>query len=229
MIDLIVIVCVIIFGIVGYKTGLIRSALTLVSTVVALILSFIAYPLVTVVLKITPLYQVIYKFVSSQVDKIDFTGGLQSQGNAIVDNITWLPELLTQQIKNNNNVAMYDLLGVSTIKEYVSVYITQMLIGILAILITWVVVKFFLTIMLKAMGGIVEHLPVISTFNHAGGFLFGLVKGVLTLSIIGLIIPILIGIPVIEQLNMAIKTSVVAKWLYENNLILILYNYFFNV
>ncbi len=229
MLDLCIIIIISIFAIVGYKRGFIKSALTLGSSIIALALSFVVYPIMEMLLRVTPIYTWIYQVVSSKIEGITFGGGLQSQGEAITKNITWIPSILVEQVKKNNNTAMYDVLGATNIKEYISLYITQMLIGMLALLLTWLVLKIVLAIVIKLLAGIVEHLPIISGFNKQGGLCLGVLKGVLILSIIGLIIPILIEIPIIQNIYSEIQSSYVTKWLYENNLIIIIYNYLFHV
>lgn len=226
MIDLIVILILLIFAVIGYKRGLIRSAITLCSSIVALVLSFIVYPAINMMLKLTPMYTSIYEGVFKKVEAIDFGRGIQSQGNAIVENITWLPEFLTIQIKNNNNTAMYELLGVKTIQEYISMYIANMIVSLIAILITWFLLKVILGTMLRMLGSIIEHLPVISSFNHGSGLIFGLLKGIVTLSVIGLIIPLFITLPAFQNISQNIEASILTKWMYDNNFILMLYNYF---
>lgn len=226
MIDLIVILILIIFAVIGYKKGLIQSAITLCSSIVALVLSFIVYPALNMILKLTPMYTSIYEGVFKKIEAIDFGKGIQSQGNAIVENITWLPEFLTMQIKNNNNTAMYELLGVKTIQEYISIYIANMIISMIAILITWFLLKVILVGVLRMLGSIIEHLPVISSFNHCSGLIFGLVKGILTLSVIGLIIPLFITVPAFQDISQSIEASILTRWLYDNNFILMIYNYF---
>ena len=226
MIDLIVILILVIFAVIGYKRGLIRSAITLCSSIVALVLSFVVYPAINMMLKLTPMYTSIYEGVFKKIEAIDFGRGIQSQGNAIVENITWLPEFLTIQIKNNNNTAMYELLGVKTIQEYISMYIANMIVSLIAILITWFLLKVILGTVLRMLGSIIEHLPVISSFNHGSGLIFGLVKGIVTLSVIGLIIPLFITLPAFQNISQSIETSVLTKWMYDNNFILMIYNYF---
>lgn len=225
MIDLIVILILIIFATFGYKRGLIRSVITLCSSIVALVLSFIVYPAINMFLKLTPLYTSVYEGVFKKIEAIDFGKGIQSQGEAILENITWLPQFLTLQIKNNNNTAMYELLGVKTIQEYISIYIANMIISLIAILITWFLLKIVLVVVLRALGSIIEHLPVISSFNHGGGLIFGLVKGALTLSVIGLIIPVFITLPAFQDISQSIEASILTKWMYDHNFILLIYNY----
>lgn len=226
MIDLIVILILVIFAVIGYKRGLIRSVITLCSSIVALVLSFVVYPAINMMLKLTPMYTSIYEGVFKKIEAIDFGKGIQSQGNAIVENITWLPEFLTMQIKNNNNTAMYELLGVKTIQEYISIYIANMIVSMIAILITWFLLKVILGAVLRMLGGIIEHLPVISSFNHGSGLIFGLLKGIVTISVIGLIIPLFITLPAFQNISQSIEASILTKWMYDNNFILMIYNYF---
>lgn len=226
MIDLIVILVVVIFAIVGYKKGLIRSITTLCSSIVALALSFIIYPAINMILKLTPIYTSIYQGVFKKIEIIDFGKGIQSQGNAILENITWLPDFLTMQIKNNNNTAMYELLGVKTIQEYISSYITHMIVNMLALLITWFLLKVVLGAVFRILGSVVEQLPVVSNLNRGIGLIFGLLKAIITLSIIGLIVPVLITNPGFQNISQSIESSILSKWLYDNNFILMIYNYF---
>lgn len=227
MLDLGITIIICIFAIIGYKRGFIKAALTLGSSVLALILSFIVYPLVEMLLKISPVYEWIYQMINNKIKDITFSNGLQSQANTITENISWIPDILVEQIKTNNNKAMYDVLGVTNVKEYISVYITQILIGLLAILITWLTLKIVIGIAVRLIVGIVEHIPVVSTLNRQGGGCLGILKGILILSIVGLIIPIFIDIPVIQNIDSAIQTNYIAKWLYENNIIIIMYDYLF--
>lgn len=227
MLDVSIIIIICIFGVIGYRRGIVKSALTLGSSIIALILSFIVYPVVEMLLRVTPVYTWIYQTIDSKLQNITFSSGLQSQGNTITESISWIPDILVEQVKVNNNIAMYDALGVTNVKEYISIYITQMLMGLLALLITWLILKIVLVIAIKFIAGIVEHIPIVSVLNRQGGLCLGVLKGILILSIIGLIIPIFIDIPVIQNIDMAIQTNYIAKWLYENNIIIIIYNYLF--
>ena len=225
MIDLIVILVVIAFAIIGYKKGLIRSVTTLCSSIVALVLSFIIYPAINMILKLTPIYTSIYQGVFKKIEVIDFGKGIQSQGNAILENITWLPDFLTMQIKNNNNTVMYELLGAKTIQEYISSYITHMIVNMIALLITWFFLKVILGTVFRILGSVVEQLPVVSTLNRGTGLFFGLLKAVVTLSIVGLIVPVLITNPELQSISQSIEASIITKWLYNNSFILMIYNY----
>lgn len=227
MLDVCIIIIIGVFGMIGYRRGFVKSALTLGNSIVALALSFIVYPTMEMLLRMTPVYRLIYQVVNAKIKDMTFSGGLQSQGDAITKSITWIPSILVEQVKENNNTAMYEVLGVTNVKEYISLYITHMLIGLLALFLTWLVLKIVLTVAIKAIAGIVENIPIVSGFNRQVGFGIGVLKSGVILSIIGLIIPIIIEVPIIQGLYSSIQMSYIAKWLYENNLIIIAYNYLF--
>lgn len=222
--DGIIIAILLLFALVGYSRGLVRSACTFVSSILALALSFIIYPIINFMLKMTPAYTEFYKATLDRIEKIDFGQGIQTQGENIIAQINWLPSIISEQIKANNNAATYEMLQVGTLQEYITTYITNMVIALLAIFITWIIIKLVIVGLINIVGGIVEHLPVISTFNHLGGFIFGIMKGILMLSLIALIVPIFIENPLMESIRQSIDSSILAKWLYENNLILLIYN-----
>ena len=226
MIDIVILIMMLFFVIIGYKKGLIKELITLAGSIMALLMAFVIYPAINSILKVTALYTIIYTGVFEKVQNINFGKGLQSQGNAIIENITWLPKVLTEQIRDNNNSAMYEVLGVHTLHEYISTYITNMIISMLAILITWFLIKIVLIGALKKLGNIVEYLPVISQFNQLGGGIVGAIKGLLTLSIIMLIIPIIVANPNLSDIGMKLEASYFVQWIYKHNLVIWLYNYY---
>ena len=224
MVDLGLIILILVFALVGYGNGLIKVLVTLTGSIVALIMSFIVYPVVNMILKATAIYTIIYNGVFTKLQGIDFGKGIQTQGKAITENITWLPKFLTEQIASNNNTPMYELLGVHTLVEYISTYITDMIIGMLAILITWFAIKVVLVGILRSAGKIVEHLPIISGLNHFGGFIVGIFKGIFTICIITLIVPAFLTMPSLADLGMLLQSSYLVRWFYEHNLVIWIYH-----
>lgn len=221
MLDLFILVVLLIFAFVGSKRGLIDTALTFFSSLGALILSFIIYPVINVILKMTPLYLHINEWINNRISAINFGTGVQAQGHAIIENITWLPEFMGEALVRNNNTEVYKVLGAQNVVDYVSISITNIVISMLAVLITWFILKCVLVGSLRMVGNMVAKLPVISSFNHLGGFCIGLIKGLLTFWIVTLIIPCIIAIPAYQDFETYIQTSILFKWLYENNLVVL--------
>lgn len=221
MLDLLVVVVLLIFAFIGSRRGLIDAALAFLGSLGALILSFIIYPVVNVILKMTPLYLNINEWISNRISEINFGAGVQAQGRAITENITWLPQFVGEALVRNNNTEVYKVLGVQNVVDYVSISITNVVISMLAVLITWFILKCVLVGGLRMVGNMIAKLPVISSFNHFGGFCIGLIKGLLTFWIVTLIIPCIIAIPAYQSFETYIQTSILFKWLYENNLVVL--------
>lgn len=221
MLDLCILAILLIFAFIGSKRGLIDAALTFFSSLGALILSFIIYPVINVILKMTPLYIHINEWINNRLSGINFGSGVQAQGRAITENITWLPQFIGETLVKNNNTEVYKVLGVQNVVDYVSISITNVVIAMLAVFITWFVLKCVLVGSLRMVGNMIAKLPVISSFNHLGGFLIGLIKGLLTFWIVTLIIPCIIAIPTYQGFETYIQTSILFKWLYENNLVVL--------
>lgn len=221
MLDISIVIILLLFTIIGYQRGLVRSAISLVSSVLSFVLSLMIYPLINTLLKGTPLYTSLYEGILSKVETIEFKEGV------LIEQLNWLPTIITEQVQNNNNARMYETLGVKTLPEYIATYVTYIVISLLAILITWLLIKIVLVGGLKILSDIVESLPIISTVNRGGGLVFGLIKGLLTLSIIALILPFFMSYPFFEVVNKSIEQSILAQYLYDNNLIIQICHYFF--
>ena len=72
---------------------------------------------------------------------------------------------------------------------------------------------------LKFIFGAIASLPIIKQLDKLGGFIYGLIEGLL---IIYIVLAILSFVHV-QELQLAIKTSYIASILYNNNLLLMLF------
>ncbi len=224
MIDILVVVSLLVFSYVGYKRGLVRSVLTLLSSVLALGAAFIVQPIISSFLKGTGIYTWIYTNVANKIGEIDFGLGIQSQSNAIIENITWLPEILVEKIKLNNNFEMYSSLGANNITEYISICISNILIGLLSILIMWIIFKIAIAFLIGFISTVVEHLPIISTLNKYGGLGIGVIKGLFMISLIFLMLPIINEVSIFTGVVNLVNEGAISSWLYENNIIVGVFN-----
>ncbi len=229
MLDLGIVFIIIVFGAIGYYKGFVKTMITLLSSVIAFVLSFLIYPIINTFLKLTPIYTYVNKWIGSRLAGVEFGTGIQTQGNAIADSIGWLPRFVSEQIIRNNNQEVYKLLEVNDVGDYVGVYLTHIIISMVAVLVTWLILKILLTLFLNTTDAMVSHLPVISTVNKIGGLGVGVAKGLIGIWAICLIIPLLITYPYFSEIEYYITNSYLAQWLYENNMILRAFNSVFNI
>lgn len=219
MLDLIIVLIIIGSGLLAAKIGFIRSVYQLVSSVIALLLAIVLQPIVSGILKITP----VYTWIQANIDKMipDTPAGLGVQGeNYFIGEITQVfPRFITELIIRNNNSEVYQLLGVQDLKQYVVMTLANIVLAIIAICITWLIIKIVLATAIGVLD-LVSRLPIIRTANQLAGFGVGVLKGLLFIWLIFSFLPVLVGVPQMSQYQGKIEESVVAHYLYENNLIL---------
>ena len=224
MIDLIVILIILISAVIGYFRGLIKTLMQLASSILSLVISFAIYKPVEYLLKLSPIYTAIKEWVFEKIGSPDLLGlGAQSQAKEIGKLTSWMPGFIGSQIAKNNNQEVYALLGVNNIIDYIVTYIANIIVMGLALMVTWVLVKIILMIIMKALD-IVAKLPVISTFNRWGGLIAGILKALLALWLVMLIIPVICSIEGMPDFQTLINSSLLAKILYDYNLILFYLN-----
>lgn len=219
MLDLIVCICIVVGILVGSKIGFIREAYGIISSLLALVLAFLIYTPIKAILALTPIQSSIYTWNIEKLSALPVVQGVQSQAKAIQEATAWLPQFVGEELIKNNNSEVYALLGANNLAEYISAYITDLCLGVLAIIIVWIVVKLILSISVGALD-LIAKLPVIRTANKLLGSVLGGVKVIVSLWIVGLALPVLVMIPQLSQLQVALDQSLVARWLYENNIIL---------
>ncbi|MHC1749053.1 MAG: CvpA family protein [Cellulosilyticaceae bacterium] len=219
MLDGIVILVIAVMTIVAAKKGFIRSAYGLLASILALVVAYFIYPIMNAFLKVTPLYHNILQWNTERLASIELVSGLQTQADMIKKATGWLPKFIGEEIIHNNNPEVYRVMGATNIAEYISGYITGLCISALALIITWLLVRMILGIMMRTLD-LIAKLPVISTANKYAGAALGTVKGVLLMWVLGLLMPLMITLPQFGNLQNMLQTSYIAKWLYQNNLLL---------
>lgn len=200
LLDLIVIAIIALSTFIGYRKGLIKVAFGLVSFILAIVLSVVLYkPVSNFVIEYTPIDDYIEQTISERLDSPETT---DEETENIVSNYY-------NNFKNASTNVIAD--GIS-----------KTIINISCILIVFIVSKLVL-LLFKWLGDLIAKLPLIKQVNHAGGFLYGLLRGFII--IYGLLALIAIGSPIInmDELVAMINKSIITNIMYNNNIILILF------
>ena len=201
LLDLIVIAIIALFTFIGYKKGLIKVAFGLISFILALIISVI-----------------IYKPVSHFI--INYTSIDNSIASLVEERLS-SPDNTDEETQNiiSNYYSNIKTVSISAIAKGISTTIINVGCIILVFIITKLILLFF-----KFSGDLIAKLPLIKQINHAGGFIYGLLKGFiiiyLLLALIALISPIINIDNILEIINKSIITNI----MYNNNIIFILFS-----
>lgn len=197
--DLIIIIIIAVCTFVGYKRGLIKVAIKLLSFIIAIIIALTLY-------KPTANYII-------QNTEID-----DNIQNAITEKI--LPEGATEEdeVEITTNIPEMILEGAENTVKSISATLTAKLIEILSLIAIFIITKIILRV-ITLISNLIEKIPVIKQFNKAGGTIYGIIQGFLVcftiLAVISLISPF-INQSYIEMIN----NSFLASKLYDNNILL---------
>lgn len=208
---------------IGLKRGLIKMAFSLVSIVVVLILINILTPSVKQLLKSTPVYTMVIENIEKYVDEhvTEATKDMTQTGvgaqQKIIDGLP-LPNEIRNALKENNNQDSYAILDVNSFTAYVSASLADMVVGALAFIILYIVLSILLRILVNVLN-IVTKLPVISTFNAAGGALIGLVEAIAIIWIACIVVTAFSSTEWGQTVCKAISDNGILSFIYDNNII----------
>lgn len=199
LVDLIVVGIIALFTFLGYRQGLVKAAIKILSFFIAIIVALVLYK---------PISNVIIN--NTQID--------ENITNTITEKIT--PEGISSadEVEMTDNLAI-KLVGeaTSTIEEISNAFAVK-LIEVCVLLILYIVAKIALRFIL-ALTDIITKLPFIKQVNKLGGTIYGVIKGVIivyvVLGVIYLVAPIMNN-----NVSNAIDKSFITKNLYNNNIIL---------
>lgn len=196
IVSIIFIVCIVL----GYKHGLFRSALKLVLLVLSLFLSYFLSPMLAdVIIKYTNVddyfkakaYSVIERTVKENVEEeLNNEFGITSED--VVEEITDeamktdptrvqqvniinkmnVPEFIKTALMDNNHDDARKSMGVNSFYEYISTYISYMIVNAIAFILAFAFLIIIFAI-ISIISAVIVRIPIIGGINRLGGMLFG--------------------------------------------------------
>lgn len=194
VLDLIVILIIALFTFIGYKQGLVKTAIKILAFFIALIVSMTLYKtLGNIIIKNTQIDEKIENVIISKVLPEDYEEKLEILPNSLVES------------------------GKTTIND-LAINITEKIIYAIVFILLFVVLKIVLKFV-TLLTDLITKLPVIKQFDKTGGFIYGLVKGFIIVTVIFAVISLVSPIIDIKYINV-INNSYISKILYNNNLLI---------
>ena len=184
----------------GYKKGLAAILISLLGFVVAVILAFMfKSSLANIVIEKTDVEVAMKQFIGESIDK-----AIQSK---------------TEEIDTKNNsfyTTIVNNMGVDDTVDNLSSNVVKFILESAAFIIIFLAVL-TCAFILQMMFNIVFELPILSSINSIGGLGIGLLMGLFKIWVVLAIISMII--PMFGQLKTLIDSSIIAKTLYETNII----------
>ncbi|MCT4542632.1 MAG: CvpA family protein [Vallitalea sp.] len=219
--DIIVIGIIAVCAIISYQRGLIKTLFSFASLIISVMITMYLYPYVSkFLIKNTGVYISIKNSVISLFNLNIATENVGSTGEQInfIKQLN-IPEQFKHILITNNNSEVYNLLNVNNIGDYIGGLIATLIINVIAFLGVFIVV----TILLKLVIGIldlVSKLPILNQINKMGGLIIGAIKGIVIVWILCLVVSVMSTNPKFIQINETLQISQVAKYMYDNNLLM---------
>lgn len=220
ILEIVVAVIIVVCALKGLKDGLILSVCSFVTLFLAIAITQIATPGVSSALRTN---EDIVSFLTQQVDNVLFDSDEREviSGDNDMNTIEGLniPKVMKEELITNNVQKTYKALGVTSLSEYISLYVAYSIINCIAYIVVFLAAIAVLKIIIHALN-VVSKLPVIHTLNKLGGLAIGGIEGVLIIWIVFVGIMLFsstdFGTVLYDQIN---KSSWLS-YLFDNNLIL---------
>ncbi len=198
----------------GWRKGLARTLVTMLSFVIALILAWQLYG-----------YAADFLRVLGVQDKIaaSFGAGTQApaepgftEAAAYIESL-FLPEALKTNMIGNNNYEAYSALGVSNFQEYVGVFLANIVVNAVALLGVFLISFILLRILGRSLS-LINRLPLIGLANRILGMLANGIVGYFVIQLVMFVCTMMAtGQNFFSGIVVAIENSTVAVWFYHAN------------
>lgn len=214
------------FALKGLKNGLILTICSFLIVFIAVAVTQILTPQVTSMIRsndslVTTISEKVKDVIFSDEDDEMENGNqvdvVDSNDEGIIKDLG-IPKVMKDQLLKNNNEDTYESLGVTSLQDYISLYIGYSLINCVTYIIVFLVVTALLKVIAHVLN-LVSKLPVINTLNKFGGFAVGLAEGAIVTWLLFIVFVVIsntsLGVAIYKQ----IEESVWLSYLYNNNLL----------
>ncbi len=217
-----------VFIINGWHKGFLKIIISFAGTVVILIAVVALSPKVSrYVTENTEIYEKTrYKVISVFLDKLSNADDkIQSGEDDISDNAKNsfledlnLPEIMKSDLIEKNASEMYQALLTTVFRDYISVYITKLIINAGSFVGVYITLSVFLWFIVKS-SDIVSKIPVIKGFNKILGGLTGAAEALIIVWIFFFVIIMFLGNEIGGKLLKDVQASDILTYLFNNNLL----------
>lgn len=217
---LLIIVCIVILGnaIRGMKVGFIRTIFSLVSMILAVILTIWISPVMKDFLKSNEKF---YDGLTYRIEKmLPFSTEkvVEEEQEGLINEMK-LPKSLKESLKENNTLEKQKELAANTFQEYISRYLADIIINALSFILTYIIISALLWVICMALD-IISKLPLIHSVNKTAGLLAGCVQGLFVVWLFFILLTVFGSISFGQKIMEMIGESEILSLIYNNNILL---------
>lgn len=225
ILTIIVLLLIAVFMLNGYRKGFVKVLTSMVFFILVAVLVSYINPYVSHFLKeSTPLYKTVEKKCEENLFKNKTGEDGTKETTSFLDQKKMieeleLPEILKNQLINNNNEEGYKLFDATDFTKYITAYMADIIVNIISYVVTLLLV-FVITRVTIMVLNVAASLPGISGANHFLGMVVGLIQGILIVWFAFLIITVIGQTDAGKQLLKMISDSPILNFIYDYNVFL---------
>ena len=190
----------------GYRRGLVKVAVKLCAFLIAIIVTLVLYkPISTLVVEKTEFDEKIEKIIIENGTKRLEESNEEEQK----DFIESLQDYVNETITGTQNEMV----------ENVAKQISVKLINIVVIIGLFILTRLIL-IVLVFISDLITSIPIIKQFNELGGIVYGIISGLFWVYSVLAIAFLIVSISTNLTITSLIDSSIITKFMYENNILL---------
>jgi hypothetical protein len=200
------------------KVGFIRTVFSLVSMILAVVLTLWISPLMEDFLKSNEkftngLTAKIEKMLPFATEKV-----VEKEQDSLIDEMK-LPKSLKQSLKENNTLERQKELAANSFQEYISRYLAEIIINALSFILTFIIISILLWVVCLGLN-IISKLPLIHSVNKTAGLLAGCVQGLIEVWLFFILLTVFGSTSFGQKVLEMIGESELLSIIYNNNILL---------
>ena len=203
--DIVVVAILALNIILGYKKGLINVVFNIVAFLLAIVITLVLYkPVSNIIIQNTNIHENIKEMILKR------SQGTEPKEENIESND--INKYIENSINNMTNEAKTAAREV--VAENFATKAAQVITGIVLFILTRAIL-----ILLRFVTQTIAKLPIIKQFNTLGGIIYGIIKGLIIIYVLLTIMYLIVSIKGNGNIALAIDSSCITKFLYDNNII----------
>ena len=217
---LLVIVLIILIGnaVIGMRVGFIKTVFSLVSLILTLILTLWISPVVKDYMNGNEKF---YNGIANKVEKLLPFGEdeiVEEEQPAAIEGLN-VPKSIKEGLLKNNTTESYKEMAITGFKQYVSRYLTGVIINSLSFIVTFVAILIILWVIFMALD-LISKLPILNQVNKTAGLLAGLAHGLIVVWLFFILLNVFGSSAFGQSVMKLVGENEVLSIIYNNNILL---------
>ncbi len=213
----VLLVVLVIFGIQGFRKGLLRTVLSMVSTIAVIIITAWLVPYIGGFISENTQWEnkIQEKTEETLLAELKDMEIPESTQMEFIEELP-LPDIMKELLIKNNTAEIYEAFDANGFVEYLSAYIARGAINGIAFVIAFIITLIVMRMILYVVN-LVTELPLIGTLDSLGGFVIGIVHGIFWIAILFLIVMLIRDTAIGSMLMETINSDPMLSWVYDKN------------